>query len=75
MPANHSSNEIYERVTRLETEMESVKGMQAEIRSDVKAIRKSLDAATGGWRVAVLLGIPALIGAGAMKLAEFLMKP
>lgn len=75
MTTRHTNGEIYERVAVLETRVEKVEQMQHEIRDDVKAIRTSVDTATGGWKIAVLLGIPALIGVGIMKLIDLFAKP
>jgi len=73
MTSRHTNGEIYERVAKLETRVEGLEEMQHEIRDDVKAVRTSIDKATGGWKLAILLGIPTAIGAGLMYIVNLVL--
>jgi hypothetical protein len=56
-------------VARLEVQVERLEQDMAELKSDIKFIRRKLDEATGGWKVFMMVGgIGAAIGGLLMKL-------
>lgn len=59
-------------VARLEVQVEKLEQDMAELKSDIKFIRRKLDEAAGGWKVFMLVGgIGAAIGGILMKLMAF----
>ena len=55
-------------VARLEIQVERLETDFSEMKADLKAIRKTLDQASGGWRVMVMIGgFSAAMGALATK--------
>lgn len=43
-------------VAKLEVQVERLEQDMAELKSDIKFIRRKLDEATGGWRVFMIVG-------------------
>lgn len=62
-----------DRLTRLETQMATVREDMSEIKGDVKAIRRTTDEARGGWKaIALVSGFSATLGGIIVKLAPML---
>jgi hypothetical protein len=62
-----------ERLATLEAEMRDTREDLGEIKSDVKAIRSSVDQAKGGWRILIAVGAAAGgLGAGAIRFLDWL---
>ena len=55
-------------VARMEVQVERLEADMAEMKSDVKAIRATLDKASGGWKMLLVVGtISAAIGSFVTK--------
>jgi hypothetical protein len=64
-----------DRLTRLETQMSTVREDMGEIKGDVKAIRAVVDEARGGWKVlAIVSGLSATVGGAIVKMAPQFFK-
>ncbi len=49
-------NKLEISVARMEVQVERLEKDMAELKDDVKAIRATLDKASGGWRVLMMVG-------------------
>lgn len=49
-------NKVEISVARMEVQVERLEKDVAEVKDDVKAIRATLDKATGGWKVLMMVG-------------------
>ena len=49
-------NKVEISVARMEVQVERLEKDVAEVKDDVKAIRATLDKASGGWRVLMMVG-------------------
>ena len=49
-------NRVEISVARMEVQVERLEKDMAELKDDVKAIRATLDKASGGWRVMMMVG-------------------
>ena len=59
-------------VAKLEVQVERLENDVHEMKSDIKAIRATLDNATGGWRMFLLVGgVSAAVGGLLVKLVSF----
>lgn len=63
-----------ERIARLEVQMADVREDIGEIKDDVKAMRRTMDEARGGWKaLAVVSGLSATVGGVIVKIAPQLL--
>lgn len=60
-------------VARMEVQVERLEQDMAELKSDIKFIRRKLDEATGGWKVFMIVGSAgAAIGGLIFKLIDMI---
>lgn len=60
-------------VARMEVQVERLEQDMAELKSDIKFIRRKLDEATGGWKVFMIVGSAgAAIGGIIFKLIDMI---
>lgn len=62
-----------DRLTRVETQVQGMEKMMAELRDDVRALRGMAENAKGGWRTLMVVGgIGSVVGGVLVKFVPFM---